>query len=140
MLKKEEIKEIIPQREPFLMIDEVEEYTPGISAIAYKNVDENEWYFKGHFPGNPIMPGVLIVESLAQTGAVAILSQQENKNKNALFGGIDKMKFKKQVIPGDKLKLEVKIIKRKGPIGVGEGIATVDGKLVAKGEFTFAVV
>lgn len=140
MLGKEEIKEIIPQREPFLMIDEVEEYTPGISAIAYKNVDENEWYFKGHFPGNPIMPGVLIAESLAQTGAVAILSQQENKNRNALFGGIDKMKFKKQVIPGDKLKLEVKIIKQKGPIGVGEGIATVDGKLAAKGEFTFAVV
>lgn len=140
MLGKEEIKEIIPQRDPFLMIDEVEEYTPGISAIAYKNVDENEWYFKGHFPGNPIMPGVLIAESLAQTGAVAILSQEENKNKNALFGGIDKMKFKKQVIPGDRLKLEVKIIKRKGPIGVGEGIATVDGKLAAKGEFTFAVV
>ena len=140
MLGKEEIKEIIPQREPFLMIDEVEEYTPGISAIAYKNVDENEWYFKGHFPGNPIMPGVLIAESLAQAGAVAILSQEENKNKNALFGGIDKMKFKKQVIPGDRLKLEVKIIKRKGPIGVGEGIATVDGKLAAKGEFTFAVV
>ena len=140
MLGKEEIKEIIPQREPFLMIDEVEEYTPGISAIAYKNVDENEWYFKGHFPGNPIMPGVLIAESLAQTGAVAILSQEENKNKNALFGGIDKMKFKKQVIPGDRLKLEVKIINRKGPIGVGEGIATVDGKLAAKGEFTFAVV
>ena len=140
MLNKKEIKEIIPQREPFLMIDEVEEYTPGISAIAYKNVDENEWYFKGRFPGNPIMPGVLIAESLAQTGAVAILSQEENKNKNALFGGIDKMKFKKQVIPGDRLKLEVKIIKRKGPIGVGEGIATVDGKLAAKGEFTFAVV
>lgn len=140
MLGKEEIKEIIPQREPFLMIDEVEEYTPGISAIAYKNVDENELYFKGHFPGNPIMPGVLIAESLAQTGAVAILSQEENKNKNALFGGIDKMKFKKQVIPGDRLKLEVKIIKRKGPIGIGEGIATVDGKVAAKGEFTFAVV
>ena len=140
MLGKEKIKEIIPQREPFLMIDEVEEYTPGISATAYKNVDENEWYFKGHFPGNPIMPGVLIAESLAQTGAVAILSQEENKNKNALFGGIDKMKFKKQVIPGDRLKLEVKIIKRKGPIGIGEGIATVNGKIAAKGEFTFAVV
>lgn len=140
MLNKEQIKEIIPQREPFLMIDEVEEYTPGISATAYKNVDENEWYFKGHFPGNPIMPGVLIAESLAQTGAVAILSQEENKNKNALFGGIDKMKFKKQVIPGDRLKLEVKIIKRKGPIGIGEGIATVNGKIAAKGEFTFAVV
>ena len=140
MLNKEEIKKIIPQREPFLVIDEVEEYTPGESAIAYKYVDEKEWYFKGHFPGNPIMPGVLITESLAQTGAVAILSLEENKNKNALFGGIDKMKFKKQVIPGDKLKLEVKIIKRKGPIGVGEAIASCDGKLVARGELTFAVV
>ena len=140
MLKKEEIKKIIPQREPFLMIDEVEEYTAGESAIAYKNVKEEEWYFKGHFPGNPIMPGVLIAESLAQTGAVAILSLEENQGKNALFGGIDKMKFKKMVVPGDRLKLEVKIIKQKGPIGVGEAIATVEGKIVARGELTFAVV
>ena len=140
MLKKEEIKKIIPQREPFLMIDEVEEYTAGESAIAYKKVSEEEWYFKGHFPQNPIMPGVLITESLAQTGAVAILSLEENQGKNALFGGIDKMKFKKMVVPGDRLKLEVKIIKKKGPIGVGEAIATVEGKIVAKGELTFAVV
>lgn len=140
MLNKEQIKEIIPQREPFLMIDEVEEYTPGKGAIAYKNVNEEEWYFKGHFPGNPIMPGVLITESLAQTGAVAILSCEENKGKNALFGGIDKMKFKKMVVPGERLKLEVKIIKQKGPIGIGEAIATVDEKIVAKGELTFAVV
>ena len=140
MLNKEGIKNIIPQRDPFLMIDEVEEYVPGESAIAYKNVNEQEWYFKGHFPGNPIMPGVLITESLAQTGAVAILSMDENKGKNALFGGIDKMKFKRKVVPGDRLKLEVKIIKRKGPIGVGEAIATVDEKIVAKGELTFALV
>ena len=140
MLNKEEIKNIIPQRDPFLMIDEVEKYVPGESAIAYKNVNVEEWYFKGHFPGNPIMPGVLITESLAQTGAVAILSMDENKGKNALFGGIDKMKFKKKVVPGDRLKLEVKIIKRKGPIGVGEAIATVDEKIVAKGELTFALV
>ena len=140
MLDKEQIKDIIPQREPFLMIDEVEEYIPGESAIAYKNVRNEEWYFKGHFPGNPIMPGVLITEALAQTGAVAILSMQENKGRNALFGGIDKMKFKKMVTPGDRLKLEVNIIKRKGPIGVGEAIATVDGVIAAKGELTFAVV
>lgn len=140
MLDKEEIKKIIPQREPFLMIDEVEEYIPGECAIAYKHVDENEYYFQGHFPGNPIMPGVLIVEALAQTGAVAILSMEENKGKNALFGGIDKLRFKKQVIPGDILKLEVKIIKRKGPIGIGEAIATVNGKIAVKGELTFAVV
>lgn len=140
MLNKEGIKNIIPQRDPFLMIDEVEEYVPGESAIAYKNVNEQEWYFKGHFPDNPIMPGVLIAESLAQTGAVAILSMDENKGKNALFGGIDKMKFKRKVVPGDRLKLEVKIIKRKGPIGVGEAIATIDENIVAKGELTFALV
>ena len=129
MLNKEEIKKIIPQRDPFLMIDEVEDFIPGESAIAYKNVNIEEWYFKGHFPGNPIMPGVLIAESLAQTGAVAILSVDENKGKNALFGGIDKMRFKRQVIPGDRLNLEVKIIKRKGPIVVGEAIASFDGKV-----------
>lgn len=140
MLNKEEIEKIIPQREPFLMIDEVEEYIPGVGATAYKHVRKDEWYFKGHFPGNPIMPGVLIAESLAQTGAVAILSKEENIGRNALFGGIDKMKFKKMVVPGDTLKLEVKIIKQKGPIGVGEAIATVDGKVAAKGELTFAVV
>lgn len=140
MLNKKEIEKIIPQRDPFLMIDEVEEIIEGESAVAYKNVSAEEWYFKGHFPGNPIMPGVLIAESLAQTGAVAILSMEENKGKNALFGGIDKMKFKKMVVPGDRLKLEVKIIKRKGPIGVGEAIASVDGKVAAKGELTFALV
>ncbi len=140
MLNKNEIKQIIPQREPFLMIDEVEEYVPGKSAIAYKHVSEDEWYFKGHFPGNPIMPGVLITESLAQTGAIAILSLEANKGRNALFAGIDKMRFKKQVVPGDVLKLEVKIIKQKGPIGVGEALATCDGKIVAKGELTFAIV
>ena len=140
MLNKEQIKEIIPQRDPFLMIDEVEEYIPGQSCTAYKFVNEDEYYFKGHFPGNPIMPGVLMVEALAQTGAVAILSMEENKGKNALFGGINNMKFKKMVVPGDRLKLEVKIIKRKGPIGVGEAIATVDRVVAAKGELTFAVV
>ena len=140
MLNKEEIEKIIPQREPFLMIDEVEEYVPGESCIAYKNVNVEEWYFKGHFPGNPIMPGVLITESLAQAGAVAILSMEENKGKNTLFGGINNMKFKKMVVPGDRLKLEVKIIKRKGPIGVGEALATVNGVIAAKGELTFAVV
>ncbi len=140
MLNKEEIKNIIPQREPFLMIDEVEEYIPGESCIAYKNVSEDEYYFKGHFPGNPIMPGVLMVEALAQTGAVAILSMEENKGRNALFGGINNLKFKKQVVPGNRLKLEVKIIKKKGPIGIGEAIATVDGKVAVKGELTFAIV
>ena len=140
MLDINEIMKIIPQRPPFLMIDKVEEYVPGESCTAYKNVCINEPHFEGHFPGNPIMPGVLIVEALAQTGSVAILSKEENKGKNALFGGIDKLRFKKQVLPGDVLKLEVKIIKQKGPIGVGEAVATVDGKVAAKGELTFAIV
>ncbi len=140
MLDIKEIMEIIPQRAPFLMIDRVEEYVPGESAVAYKNVCINEWYFQGHFPGEPIMPGVLITEALAQTGAVAILSMPENKGKNALFGGIDKMRFKQKVVPGDILKLEVKIIKSKGPVGIGEAIATVNGKVAAKGELTFALV
>ena len=140
MLEKEEIKKIIPQREPFLMIDKVEEYVPGESCTAYKYINEDEYYFKGHFPGNPIMPGVLMVEALAQTGAVAILSMEENKGRNALFGGINNLKFKKQVVPGDTLKLEVKIIKKKGPIGIGEALATVDGKVAVKGELTFAIV
>ena len=140
MLDVNEIEKIIPQRAPFLMIDKVEDYTPGENAIAYKNVNINEWYFQGHFPGNPIMPGVLITEALAQTGAIAILSEKENKGKNALFGGIDKLRFKRQVVPGDILKLEVKIIKKKGPIGVGEAIATVNGEVAVKGELTFALV
>ena len=140
MLNVQQIMEIIPQRPPFLMIDRVEEYTPGESAIAYKNITMNEPFFQGHFPGNPIMPGVLMIEALAQTGAVAILSQESAKGKNALFGGVDKLKFKRQVVPGDILKLEVKIIKQKGPIGVGEAIATVDGQVAVKGELTFAIV
>ena len=139
MLNKDEIKKIIPQREPFLMIDEVEELNPGYSAIAYKNVKKEEDYFKGHFPGNPIMPGVLIVESLAQTGAVAILSLEENKNKNALFAGINNVKFKRIVKPGDRLKLEVKILKQRGSIGFGEALATVEGEIACKGELTFAI-
>lgn len=140
MLNIQQIMEIIPQRPPFLLIDRVEEYTPGESAVAYKNVTINEAFFQGHFPGNPIMPGVLMIEALAQTGAIAILSQENTKGKNALFGGVDKLKFKRQVVPGDVLKLEVKIIKQKGPVGVGEAIATVDGKVAVKGELTFAIV
>lgn len=140
MLDIEEIMKIIPQRAPFLMIDRVESFEPGKNCVAYKNVCINEPYFQGHFPSKPIMPGVLIVEALAQAGAVAILSKEENKGKNALFGGIDKFKFKKQVVPGDTLKLEVNIIKEKGPIGIGEATAFINDKIVAKGELTFAVV
>mgnify|MGYP000154093940 CR=1 FL=1 len=139
MLNKEQIKEIIPQREPFLMIDEVEEYIPGESAVAYKYVNEEEWYFKGHFPGNPIMPGVLITESLAQAGAIAILSKEENKGKIAFFGGIKNCRFKGQVTPGDVLEMECVLTKQKGPVGIGEAIAKVNGKVVCKAELTFAI-
>lgn len=134
-----EIMEILPHRYPFLLVDKVESVVPGESATAYKNVSMNESFFQGHFPGEPIMPGVLIIEALAQTGAIAILSLPEYKGKIALFGGVDKLRFKRQVVPGDVLKLEVNIIKRKGPIGIGNAIATVNGEVAVKGELTFAI-
>ena len=139
MLNIQQIMEIIPQRPPFLLIDRVEEYVPGESAVAYKNVTINEPFFQGHFPGRPVMPGVLIIEAMAQAGAVAILSMNEYKGKTALFGAIDKAKFRKQVIPGDTLHLEVSIIKLKKNAGIGKGIAYVGDKKAAEGEFTFLI-
>ena len=135
----QEIMEILPHRHPFLLIDTIEELEPGVRAVGRKNVTFNEPYFAGHFPGNPVMPGVLIIEALAQTGAAAILSLPENRGKTAYFAGIDKAKFKQMVRPGDVLTLETQIIRTKGPIGVGEAVATVDGRLVAKAELTFAI-
>ena len=135
----QEIMEILPHRHPFLLIDTIEELEPGVRAVGRKNVTFNEPYFAGHCPGNPVMPGVLIMEALAQTGAVAILSKPENKGRIAYFGGIDKCRFKGKVQPGDKLKLEMKVMKQKGPMGVGEAVATVDGKVVVKAELTFMV-
>ena len=134
-----EIQEIIPHRHPFLLVDCIEELEPGVRAVGYKCVTYDESFFKGHFPQEPVMPGVQILEALAQTGAVAILSLPENKGKLVLFGGIDQARFKGKVVPGDVLMLETEIIKRKGPIGVGSAKATVNGKLVAKAELTFAV-
>lgn len=138
-LNIKEIQEIIPHRHPFLLIDQIEDYEPGEFAVGYKCVTYREDFFKGHFPKKPVMPGVLIIEALAQVGAVAILSIPENKGKIAFFGGISKCRFKGMVVPGDKLKLETKIIKRKGPLGVGEAVASVDGKVVASAELTFMV-
>lgn len=135
----QEIMEILPHRHPFLLIDTIEEVEPGVRAVGKKNVTFSEPYFAGHFPGNPVMPGVLIMEALAQTGAVAILSLPENRGKTAYFAGIDKAKFKQMVRPGDVLVLETKILRTKGPIGVGEAVATVNGKLAAKAELTFAI-
>ena len=135
-----EIEAIIPHRHPFLLVDYIEDFEPGVFATGYKCVTFREDFFAGHFPQMPVMPGVLIIEALAQVGAVAILSKEENKGKIALFGGIDKCRFKGQVQPGDKLKLETRIIKEKGRVGVGEAIASVDGKMVAKAEVTFMIV
>lgn len=139
MLNINDIKEIIPQRYPFLMIDRVTELNPGVSAKGYKNLSINESFFQGHFPQEPVMPGVLIVEAMAQMGAVAILSKDEFKGKNAYFAGINKAKFKNKVVPGDTLKIEVEIIKMRMNIGVGKCEAYVDDKKVCEGELMFAI-
>ena len=139
MLGIKEIEEIIPHRHPFLLIDCIEELEPGVRAVGYKAVTFHEDFFRGHFPQEPVMPGVLIVEALAQTGAVAILSVPENKGKVAYFGAINNAKFKKKVVPGDKMKLECEIIKQKGPVGVGKATATVDGKVAVAAELTFMI-
>lgn len=134
-----EIEEILPHRHPFLLIDSIEELEPGVSAVGYKCVTFREDFFRGHFPQEPVMPGVLTIEALAQVGAVAILSLEENKGKIAYFGGINKCRFTGKVVPGDKIRLETRIIRSKGPMGVGEAIASVDGKVVVKAELTFMV-
>lgn len=131
--------EILPHRQPFLLIDTVEELEPGTRAVARKCVSYNEPFFAGHFPGEPVMPGVLIIEALAQTGAVAILSMEENRGKTAYFAGISSAKFKQKVVPGDVLTLETEIIKQKGPMGVGRAVAKVDGKVACMAELTFAI-
>ena len=139
MLGIKEIQDIIPHRHPFLLVDVIEELVPGERATGYKCVTYNEPFFQGHFPEMPVMPGVLILEALAQVGSVAMLSLEENKGKVGFFGGIDKAKFKRKVLPGDKLKLECEIIKRKGPVGIGRAVATVDGKVAASAEMTFMI-
>lgn len=139
MLTVKEIKDILPHRYPFLMIDIVEEVVEGKSAKGYKNVTINENFFNGHFPEYPVMPGVLILEALAQMGAICILSKDEFKGKIGFLVGADKVRWKKQVMPGDKLELEIEIVKLRGSIGVGKGKATVDGSLVCEGEIMFAI-
>lgn len=134
-----EIKDIIPHRYPFLLVDKVLEIEEGQRVVGIKNVTVNEPFFQGHFPDYPVMPGVLIVEALAQAGAIAILGKEENRGKLGFLAGIDKCRFKRQVKPGDQLKLEVEIIRVKGPIGKGKAVATVDGELACEAEITFAI-
>jgi len=134
-----EIMHILPHRPPFLLVDRIEHLAPGIGAIGIKNVTMDEPFFPGHFPDNPVMPGVLIIEALAQTGACALLSMPENTGKTAYFGGIRKARFRKKVVPGDRLKLEVDIIRMKGSVGLGEAKAYVEDALVCSAELTFAI-
>ncbi len=139
MLNINEIKAIIPHREPFLLIDRIDALEAGQSASGIKNVTYNEYFFRGHFPEEPVMPGVLIIEALAQTGAVAILSVEENKGKTAYFAGLNKVKFKRKVVPGDTLTLDVEIVRQKGPVGIGNGIAKVGDEVAVTCELTFYV-
>jgi len=139
ILSRAQIEEILPHRDPFLLLDEIVELEPGVRAVARKRVRDDEWYLAGHFPGRPIMPGVLIVEAMAQTGAVAVLAEEANRGKLALFAGIDDVRFKRIVEPGDELELTCELERVRGPIGRGKARATVDGELVARGVLTFAV-
>ena len=135
-----QIQEILPHRYPFLLVDKILDFEPGKWAKGIKCVSANEMHFLGHFPGNPVMPGVLIIEALAQVGAVCTLTVPENKGKLALFGGIKEARFRQQVVPGDVLELSCEILRQKGPVGVGKAVATVNGKTAASAELTFMLV
>ena len=139
MLNIEQIKEIIPHRYPFLLVDKILEVDEGKRAVGIKNVSANEEFFNGHFPDYAVMPGVLIVEALAQVGAVAVLKKEENRGRLAFFACIYNCRFKKQVRPGDQLRLEVEMTRVRGPIGKGKAIATVDGEIACEAEITFAI-
>jgi 3-hydroxyacyl-[acyl-carrier-protein] dehydratase len=138
-LGREQIEEILPHRDPFLFLDEVLVLEPGVRVVARKQVREDEWFLTGHFPGRPIMPGVIIVEAMAQTGAVAVLADEANRGKLALFAGIDDVRFKRMVLPGDVLELTCEIDRMRGPVGRGKATAEVGGELAARGTLTFAV-
>ena len=139
VLNTKEIMEIIPHRHPFLLVDTIEELEAGVRAVGKKCVTYDEYYYRGHFPNEPVMPGVLIIEALAQVGAVCILSCEQFKGKTAYFGGINQCRFKKKVVPGDVLLLEVELIKQKGPVAIAKAVATVEGKVAASAELTVAI-
>ena len=139
VLRIKEIMELLPHRQPFLLLDTVEELEPGKRAVARKCVTYNEPFFNGHFPQEPVMPGVLIIEAMAQTGAVAVLSLPEYRGKTGYLGGIRSARFRGKVVPGDVLVLEVEMIRQKGPVGIGAAKAMVDGKIVAEAELTVAI-
>lgn len=139
MLDVQKIKEIIPHRYPFLLVDKVTEMEEGKRVVGLKNVTINEPFFEGHFPEYPVMPGVLILEALAQVGAIAVLGMEENTGKIGFLAGVDKCRFKREVKPGDQLELEVEILRMKGPIGKGKGIARVNGEVACQAEITFAI-
>ena len=138
-LDSNQIQEILPHRYPFLLVDRITECVPGEKAVGIKCISTNEMQFLGHFPQKHVMPGVLSLEALAQTGAVAVLTEEENKGKIVLFAGVKAARFKKQVVPGDVLELSCELIMRKGPIGVGRAVARVDGKIAVTAELTFAI-
>lgn len=138
-LNSNEITEVLPHRFPFQLVDRITECVPGQMAVGRKCVTVNEQFFCGHFPQKHVMPGVLIIEALAQVGAVAILTEEENKGKIVLFGGIKNARFKRQVVPGDVLELKCELTARRGPVGFGKAVATVDGQIAAMGELTFAI-
>lgn len=139
VLNIEEIMGILPHRYPFLFVDKVVIDEVGVKGVGYKNVTINESHFQGHFPGKPVMPGVIIIETMAQVGAVILLSHEDFKGKIPYFAGINKFRFKKKVVPGDTLRMEVEIVKIRGPIGIGQGKAYVGDALAAEGEFLFAI-
>ena len=139
ILNSNQIQEIIPHRYPMLLVDQIEELIEGQRAVGIKAVSAGEPFFQGHFPSEHVMPGVLQIEALAQTGAVALLSQPSFKRKTAYFAGINKARFKRKVIPGDVLRLEVEITKLRGPVGIGQGKATVNGEVACIAELMFAI-